>query len=145
MTADSVTPASGSGWSRLFAARYSDTAGATDIATAVVLFNGTSSTSAANGCAMYLNRPANTLSLLNDAGTAWTTAAIGSAGALQNSQCIVTLGAGTTVTTAGNVLTLNLSMAFKAAFAGPKNVFLYGASAGGMDSGLQLRGTWTVP
>jgi glucose/arabinose dehydrogenase len=145
VTADSVTPASGSGTSQLFAARYSDTAGATDIATAVVLFNGTSSTSAANGCVMYLNRPGNTLSLLNDAATTWTTAAIGSAGTLQNSQCTITLGASTTVTTAGNVLTLNLAMTFKPAFTGPKNVLLYGASAGGMDSGLQQRGTWTVP
>ena len=93
----------------------------------------------------YFNRPANTVSLLNNAGTAWTTAAIGSVGSLQNSQCTIALGGSTTAVPSGNVLTLNLALTFKTAFAGAKNVILYAANAGGTNSGLQVRGTWTVP
>ena len=145
VTADSITPASGSGAVQTFAARFSDTAGATDLAEAYVWFNATTSITAANSCLTYYNRPAGTVSLLNNAGTAWITASVGSAGTLQNSQCTIALGASTTVTASGNVLTLNLAMTFKPAFAGAKNVILYGASAGGMNSGWQARGTWTVP
>jgi glucose/arabinose dehydrogenase len=145
LTADSVTPASGAGTSQLFAAKYSDTAGASGIGAAFVWFLSTSSSSAVNSCLAYYNRAANTLALLNDAGTAWTTAAIGSAGTLQNSQCTLTLGASSTAVTSGNLLTLNLAMSFKPAFAGAKNVLLYAANVAGMNSGWQARGTWTVP
>jgi hypothetical protein len=145
VAADSVTPGSGSGASRIFAARFSDTAGATDIAAAYFWVSRTSSISIASSCVAYLNRPANAVSLLNDAGTAWTTAAIGSGGTLQNSQCAITLGGGTTAIASANVLTLNLAMTFKPAFSGAKNVILYAANAGGINSGWQARGTWTVP
>ena len=93
----------------------------------------------------FYNRAANTLSLLNSAGTAWTTAALGSAGTLQNNQCIVTLGGSSSAVTAGNMLTLNVAMTFKPAFAGARSVILYATNTAGMNSGFQIRGSWTVP
>jgi glucose/arabinose dehydrogenase len=145
LTADSVTPSSGTGASQLFAAKFSDTAGAAGITAAFVWFTSPSAPSLANSCMTFYNRAANTLSLLNSAGTAWTTAALGSAGTLQNNQCIVTLGGSSTAVTAGNMLTLNVAMTFKPAFAGAKSVILYAANTAGMNSGFQIRGSWTVP
>jgi hypothetical protein len=145
VTADSVTPASGSGASQTFALQVSDTAGATDLSTAWVWFNATLASTAAGSCLSSYDRATNTLSLLNDAGTVWMAALLGSSGTLQNSQCTIALGGSTTAIVSGTTLTLNLAMTFASAFAGPKNVYLYAASVGGMTSGWQARGAWTVP
>jgi hypothetical protein len=45
----------------------------------------------------------------------------------------------------GNTLTLNLAMTFKPAFAGAKNIYMYGVDVSGPNSGWQQLGTWTVP
>jgi hypothetical protein len=144
VTADSVSPASGSGASQTFALRYSDTAGAPDLATAWVWFNATFASSSANSCLAYYNRATNVVNLLNDAGTGYLTGTPGTTATLQNSQCSIALG-GTTVAISGTTLTLNLAVTFKSAFAGAKNAYIYGASLGGLSSGWQTRGVWTVP
>jgi hypothetical protein len=144
VTADTVTPASGSGLSQTFALQYGDTAGAPDLATTWVWFNATFAASSANSCLLYYARPSNTLNLLNDAGTAWLSGAVGGSGTLQNSQCAVALG-GTGAPTSTTALTLTLPMTFAPAFLGAKNVYLYATNASGQNSGWQPRGTWTVP
>ncbi len=141
-TADSVTPATGSGASQAFALQYSDTGGAADLAQAWVWINGSFASSAANSCLAYYARSTNVLNLLNDAGTGYTSAAVGTTGTLQNSQCAISL-ASTTATTSGNVLTLNLAVSFKT-YAGAKNVYMYASTNGGANSGWQTRGTWTA-
>jgi glucose/arabinose dehydrogenase len=65
VTADSVTPSSGSGPSQTFALKFSDTSGAANITTALVLFNAGMPTSSANSCLSYYNRSGNTLALLD--------------------------------------------------------------------------------
>ena len=45
----------------------------------------------------------------------------------------------------GSVLTLNLAMTFKPAYAGTKSIYMYAADLLGGASGWQSRGTWTVP
>jgi hypothetical protein len=145
VTADTVTPASGSGSSQTFALQYSDTAGATDLSTAWVFFSPMLGSSVANSCLTYYHRATNTLFLLNDAGTAYASAMVGSSGTLQNSQCAITLGGSSTVMLSGTTLTLNLAMTFTPAFNGAKNIFMYAANAAGTNSGWQGRGAWTVP
>jgi hypothetical protein len=144
VTADLVTPASGSGASQSFALQYSDTAGAMDLATTWVWFTATFGSSAANSCLVYYSRGTNTVSLLNDAGTAWIAGTVGAAGTLQNSQCTVALGTSTTVALNGNALTLTLAMTFAPGYSGAKSVFMYAANGSGSASGWQPRGTWTV-
>ena len=144
VTADSVTPNSGNGASQTFALQYSDSLGATDLLTTWVWYNATFAPSAANSCMAYYDRPANTVFLLNDAGTAWASGTAGSGGTLQNSQCSIAL-AGSSATPSGNTLTVNLAMTFKPAFAGAKSVFMYATNALGANSSWQTRGTWTVP
>uniref|UniRef100_Q02BA1 Uncharacterized protein n=1 Tax=Solibacter usitatus (strain Ellin6076) TaxID=234267 RepID=Q02BA1_SOLUE len=142
VTADSVTPSSGSGSTQTFALQYSDTAGATTFSTAWAWFNATFSASAANSCLVYYDRAASTLYLINDAGTQWLPGTPGAAATLQNSQCSINL-ASTSVAFASNTLTLNLPLTFRSAYAGGKTIYMYGADTG-TNSGWQTRGTWTA-
>jgi hypothetical protein len=141
-TADSATPATGSGATQVFALKYSDNYGSDDLKQAWVWFNATFAASSANSCMVYYDRPTNLLWLLNNAGTAWDSAILGAATTLQNSQCAVAVGSSGTIDS-GSTLTLNLAMTFKPAFVGPKNVFMYGTN-GTQNSGWQDRGDWTV-
>jgi hypothetical protein len=143
VTADSVTPNSGSGTTQTFALAYSDTAGTSDLTQVWAWFNATFASTAANSCLVYYVRGTNTLNLINGAGTAWLSLPLGGGGTLENGSCAIALGS-TTTALAGNTLTLNLAVTFKAAFAGDKSVFMY-ATNGSQNSGWQTRGTWTVP
>jgi hypothetical protein len=143
VTADSVLPASGSGSAQTFTLTYSDGNGAADLATAWAWINATFASTSANSCLFYYNRPTNALLLLNDAGTAWTPAALGAAGTLQNSQCAIAMGSSTTVSSSGNTLTINVAITFKPSFSGAKNFYQYAAGSSS-NSGWQTRGTWTV-
>jgi Zn-dependent metalloprotease len=144
VTADSITPNVGSGATQLFALQYSDTLGATDLSTVWVWFNATFSNNSTNSCMLYYNRPAGQLNMLNDAGTTWMAGTLGSGAVLQNSQCAVALTS-SSVSLSGNMLTLNLNMTFKPAYGGAKNLYMYAASGGGINSGWQDLGDWTVP
>ena len=107
-------------------------------------FNATFAQSSAKSCLIYYDRERNTVFLLNDAGTNWQSGGLGSVGALENSQCALSLSA-SDVSIANTILTLNLALTFKTAFAGPKNIYLYAASKSGGNSGWWDRGDWTVP
>ena len=80
-------------------------------------------------------------SLLNDAGNAWSSAAVGSGGTLANSQCSINAGT-TSVSLSGTDLMLTLPVTFTAAYGGAKNVYLYAAGSSA-NSGWQTLGTWT--
>jgi archaellum component FlaF (FlaF/FlaG flagellin family) len=143
VTADSVTPGSGTGATQTFALQYSDSNGAASFQTAWVWFNAAFS-STANSCFLYYDRAANQLNLAPDTTGPYLVAMPGSAGTLQNSQCSVNM-ATTSVVLNGNTLTLNLAMTFKPAFSGAKSIFMYGRDVSLTNSGWQTRGTWTVP
>jgi uncharacterized membrane protein len=145
VTADAVSPNTGAGAAQTFMLQYSDTAGATDLSTAWVWFTPAFSSAPANSCMVYYDRAANTISLLNDAGTAWTPAVVGSGGTLQNSQCALALDGTTTATLNGTALTLSLSMTFHPSFNGAKNIYMFAANGSGAASGWQTRGAWTIP
>jgi glucose/arabinose dehydrogenase len=139
VTADSITPSSGTGASQTFAAQLSDSTGAMNLSTVFVLFSGPGTS-----CLVYFDRPSNTIGVLNDAGTGYSSGAVGGSGTVMNSRCSITL-MNTTAAPGGNTLTLNLAMSFTGAFSGAKSVYLYGANTAGLNSGWQQRGTWTVP
>jgi hypothetical protein len=89
------------------------------------------------------NQSQNSLSLLTDAGTSPGTTIGPGSGTQQNSQCILS-GAGSSVATVGNLLTLTLALTFQAAFQGSKTVYMQAANSAGM-SAWQAEGSWTVP
>ena len=136
VSAVSVSPNAGSGSSQLFSMQFSDSRGAASLATEWVWF-------APGYCLAYHDRAANTVSLINDAGTDWMTRTLGS-GTLQNSSCSINLS-GSSASMSGTTLTLNLAVAFSPSYAGSKTISMFANAAGYLSSGWQDRGSWTVP
>ncbi len=116
-----MSPSSGGGPQQLFTFQVSDSLAATDLTTVGVLFN--TSASAVSACTVMYNQPQNALTLLTDAGAAPASSIAPGSGSQQNSQCTLN-GAGSSVTTSGNTLTLNLSLSFQASWVGPKTVYM---------------------
>lgn len=107
------------------------------------MFNG--ALNGAQACWIVYDKAANAVFLANDAATGTVgSAAPGTNATLQNSQCTVNL-VGSTVSGSGNTLTLVLNLGFNHSFAGTQTIFLYAADSGGLNSGWQNRGSWTVP
>ena len=137
----SLTPGSGAGTSVTLKAVYSDPYGAADLSTLLVQIN--ASQSSVNACYVYYQPLGNHLYLANNSGV-WITPALtpGVAGTASNSQCTLDAGS-SSVTTAGNNLTLNVALSFISSFAGAKNVYLYAAGVKALNSGWVKEGTWT--
>ena len=94
---------------------------------------------------MTYNRVQNSLALLTDSGAQPSGTITPGSGSQSNSQCTL-LGAGSSVAASGNVLTMNLSLSFgfDAAFTGTQNVYGMAQTAGGVNTGWQALGTFTV-
>ena len=136
-----VSPNSGSGASQTFSIQISDSAGVSNLTTVSLILNSTASPVSA--CAVTYTVGANSLMLLTDAGAAPGTSITPGSGSQQNSQCTLN-GVGSSVSTAGNTLTLNLALAFQAAFSGTWNIYLQAVTPSGT-TGWQQSGSWTVP
>ena len=134
----SVLPSSGSGNAQTFTLAYSDSRGASNLVSEWVWFVGGTGV-----CMAYHERATNLVELMNDAGTAWTSKMLGSASILQGSSCAINLGS-SSASASGSVLTLNLAIAFTSAFSGDKTIRMFANAAGGVSSGWQDRGSWTV-
>jgi len=89
------------------------------------------------------NPVSNSLYLNNDAGTGLSVGVTpGSSSSVSNSQCTLS-GAGSSVTTTLNSLTVTYNITFAGGFAGAQNAYLYAAGGTG-NSGWTQKGTWTV-
>jgi Divergent InlB B-repeat domain/NHL repeat len=137
----SLSPTSGAGTSVTFKAVYSDPYGTVDLSTLLLQIN--ASQSSANACYVYYQPQGNHLYLASNAGV-WITPALtpGVTGTASNSQCTLNAGS-SSVTTAGNNMTLNVALSFNSSFTGAKNVYLYAAGLKGQNSGWVKEGTWT--
>jgi hypothetical protein len=139
----SVVPSSGTGSSGTFSFVFSDSNGASNLGMVQVLINGTFS--GAPACYVTVYTADRSVVLFNDAGTALLgPVTMGVAGTVQNSQCTLN-GAGSSLVTSGNTLTVNLAVSFPASFVGAKNVYGYAQTNAGLGSGWQTLGTWTAP
>jgi Putative Ig domain len=138
----SVTPNAGSGAAQTFQFTFSDAKGASDMKTLWIQVNST--TAYPNSCAMTYDVATKRLQVVKDDATGWQGALIpGTTGTLQNSQCSVD-GATSSLSVAGEMLTLTLPITFKPAYIGTKNIYMRGLSSAGSDSGWQVMGTWTT-
>jgi hypothetical protein len=139
----SVSPASGSGGSGTFTFAATDASGAGgNIAWMEMLFN--SSLSGVQGCYLHYDQGLQKLYLRDDTNPGWVGSApvpMGSA-QLNNSQCTVTAA---TATVTGGQLALAVTITFKAQFAGSWKVYEVASDAGGVNSGWDQVGAWTVP
>jgi hypothetical protein len=139
-TADSVSPASGTGTSQVFTFKYSSVNGSGYLNNVYSLIN--SSLNVANGCLMYYVPASNAIYLYNDAGSSVSGPLTpGSGGTLANSQCTVN-GSGSGASGSGNTLSVALSITFKPGFTGLQSLYGYAYDNGGHASGWQTLGTW---
>lgn len=143
-TADSVTPASGSGLTQSFSFTISDQGGSQFLWAAAMVFSRSSNFDLNNGCYIVWDRTTSRFSLFKDIYTSGSNSLnVGTAGLLGNSQCIVS-GTGSSVSIGATSITINVNITFSTSFAGAKNSFLY-ASENGYNSGWKHVGAWTVP
>ncbi|MBV9764734.1 MAG: hypothetical protein JOZ48_07805, partial [Acidobacteriaceae bacterium] len=139
-------PNAASGAAQTFVLTYSDTGGTDALQFVSVDFNST--LTAAHGCSVryeqaYYNQAKSALYLYNDAGNAVKGPLVpGSSGTLMNSQCTIN-GMGSSVTTDGNNLVLNLSVTASSSFEGAKNIYMYAADNSPAITGWVNEGTWT--
>ncbi len=138
----SLSPNSGTGTSVTLRAVYADPNGAGDLSRVLLLMH--AGFGGANACYVKYEAQANLLYLANDAGNGWVTPALTPAGAgtASNGQCTLNAGS-SSVTTAGNDLTLNVALSFSSAFVGTQNVYLYAAGFSGQNSDWVNKGGWT--
>ena len=137
----SVTPGSGGGPTQTFTLQYAASSGAAHIAEGWLWIDATGA-AGHTSCVVQYKTADHTLYLLNDAGTGWTSGAIGVGPLLQNSQCAVNpVAAG--ASPSGTTWTVNVPITFAAGYAGAKSVWLYASGPAGA-SGWQLLGTWTA-
>jgi hypothetical protein len=136
-----VTPSAGAGLAQAFALQYSDSAGAANLASARVRFG--ASNVGPGTCTARYKPSGGIVELLNDAGTAWASGTPG-IGTLANGQCTLNLTS-SSATPNGALLTVVLDITFSATFDGPKIIYMLAKNAGGVSTGWQQRGTWTVP
>ncbi len=137
----SVSPAAGSGGIQTFTFTFSDPNGYTDLGSLFVLFN--SAVTGSNGCYFNYDRANRQIWLANDTASQWNPVGIGSAATVQNSQCSID-GAASSATASGSNAVLTLQVAFKAAFAGSKNIYMYVSDMGGLNTGWMKAGAWNV-
>jgi hypothetical protein len=136
----SVSPNSGSGTSQVFTFTFSDTAGVSDIATALMDINATLVPGAA--CYLSYSRAVNTISLADDSGAWQSPLTVGTAGTSQNSQCVVNAGT-SSASASGTTLTVSLALSFEPLFGGAKHIYAQVSNAA-LTSSWATLGTWTA-
>ena len=137
-SADAVNPSAGQGLGQSFIFAFSDSLNSQNLLSTEFQFSAAGS--AVNSCDVVYNPVAGTLSLLADNALSQTSKALGSATILQNSQCQV--GAAS-VSIVGLQLLETVSITFKGAFNGSKNIYM-SASEASSSTGFVQRGTYTV-
>jgi hypothetical protein len=140
-------PESGNGLAHNLSLVVTDPSGGPTIQTVQV--NVSNPVSTANACVVTFTVASNTLSLTNDAGSASAgSATVGSNNNLQNSQCSVSAGA-STLSVAGNSVSLHLSLTYKPAFAylgagATKYVSVSAVDTQGKTLSAPQAATWTL-
>lgn len=139
--AQGMTPNLGSGFDQRFQFTVRDAGGSQYITGIAVLF--AASLNPVGGCLLVYDRPRGTVSLVYDNANGQSPVVPGTNTTVANSQCVLK-AAGTSVAIGDTTVSLTVDLSFRAAFAGAKNVYLYGAEANA-NTGWMVAGQWTVP
>lgn len=138
-----VSPSSGTGSTQSFTFTLTDASGGGNISWLHAVFNTSLSTGSA--CYFAYERASNLLYLANDPATATIgTLTPGSSNTVENSQCILN-GSGSSVSVSSAGMAVTVSLTFKPAFRGTKNVYGTTSYTAGGGSGWRTIGTWTIP
>ena len=140
----SMSPASGSTGNPVLTFTYQDALSADSLQTAWVLIN--TAIDGRNACYVAYHRPSNQIYLYPDSGdgSLATHVALTGTNTLSNSQCTVS-SQGSSVTTSGAVMTVNLNISFTAAFRGPKGVWMAVQTMTAQTSAWEALGAWLAP
>jgi len=137
-----MSPGRGSGLSQVFSFTLNDNVGWQDLGIINVLIN--SSLNGNQSCYLAYSNPLTTLYLMSDSGGGLLPGMpLNGSGFISNSQCAID-GAGSSVTSSGSSLTLNLSVSFSSSYLGDAIVYVAARDAAGHNSGWQPMGTWSV-
>ena len=140
----SAAPASGVGGAQSFTFQFADPAGYQSLGVLNVLIN--NFLDGRSACYLAYVAPSNTLVLVDDGGDAGGPYAgsivLGSSGAVQNSQCAVTLAS---AVSSGTTLTLVLNITFKPTFGGNRVMYMAARDQGTGNSDWQALGVWQAP
>ena len=137
----SLSPVSGTGNAVTFTAQFSDPAGVSALASVSLLVNTTASPN--YGCQVTYSISTGQFALANDVASTGSTFVSPGGGTAQNDQCTLN-GSGSSVATAGNTLTMVVSITFQPGFTGSDTVYLSAVDTSGDTTGLVSSGTWTV-
>ncbi len=140
-----MTPSTGTTSSSVISFTYSDATTASNLQTAWALIN--FAIDGRNACYVAYYAPGNQLFLYPDSGdgNAATSIILTGTNTIENSQCRIS-AQGSSVTTSGGTLTLNLNYTFKAPFAGFKAIWTATQTLGGAaTSAWKPVGGWKVP
>ena len=123
---------------------YTDSTSTANIVTGWMLIN--SAVDGGQACYVAYYAPANLIFLIpdNGDGAQATSMVLSSTNTLENSQCLIN-AQGSSTSTAGGQLTLNLKVTVKAAFAGPRGVWTAMQNMVGQVSPWRIAGSWLVP
>jgi len=137
------TGSSSSGQAVNFSTVLSDPDGWLSISNAYLLVS-TSSGAKSNCFYGYYNKSTNLLYLRNDDNATWLGGfAPGSANIIENSYAKLDCSQ-VTVAKSGLTMTIGWNITFKTPFTGTKNTYLYVQDLGGLNSGWQAKGKWTI-
>ncbi len=123
----------------MFRARF-DSGSDAEISEARILFS--PAVDGRNACYVFYNPAVNFFYLASDQGSGSTKVAAGTSESAENSQCTLQ-GQSSTAKKDGHGIEVQMMVAFKPAFKGQQNIYLYAAAAD-QNSGLQPRGEWLV-
>ncbi len=130
----SVTPSSGTGYSRTFAVVYSDPNGGGDIASAAATFTG-------GGSQCGVDVAWDGYAVLGNGSAAQ--GYLGGTGKIENAACVLDLH-GSSLVVSGTELRVTLALTFKPVFGGDKDVILSARDRTGLDAAPVTAGHWTV-
>ena len=135
----SLTPYSGTGLSQTFTAVFSDTNGWADISLAYFMVNVVQSPN--DACYIKYDASANALWLIANDAVSWLGPISPGSGALQNAACTLN-GAASSVSGAGNNLTLTYAVTFVSNWVGQRNIYLSAANFEGNVLDWSPYGAW---
>ena len=139
-----VTPATGSTASTVISYVYDDQTNANNLQTVWALIN--TAIDGRQACYVAYYVPGNQLYLYpdNGDGSQATNIALTGTNIIENSRCRIG-AAGSSVTKAGNRLTLNLNVQFTGLFTGPRGIWTAAQTLGLLTSPWKALGAWQVP
>ncbi len=139
---DGGSPSAGRGITQTFTFQFSDPDTASDLGVLNILVN--NFLDGRHACSIAYAHQIGVLYLVNDAGTAITGMLMNGTGSVSNSQCTID-GAGSSVQTSYNTLTLQVSVTFSPTFAGDKVIYAAARDRVEANSGWKTLGVYNVP